>query len=175
MADDQTKSPTVASAATPPSKPATGTDTVTVACRIPNGIGFDLQAWETAYEPILGGGQREIRIARPTGERVTLRGPGPAVQAMRRGQEIDHVPVGGYALTQGVPREHWEKVEKDYADHPALVNHLVFAAKNDAAASDEARATRGVRTGLEGIDPDKPGLRTGIRSVERAQRAGEAA
>lgn len=155
--------------------PATGTDTVTVACRMPGGLIFDLCEMVEDYEPVLGGGQRKIMKANPLEVRVVLRGPARSMQAMRLGLEVEQPLAGGYALTSGVPREHWEKIERDYKTHPALANGLVFACKNDLDAMAEARNRRGTETGMEGIDPDDPGKRTGIRSVTRGERPGAAA
>ncbi len=154
-----------------PSAPATGTDTVTVACKVPNGLIFPLCDMREDYEPVMGGGQKKIMKAWPTGVRVVLRGPAFDLQAMRRGQTMENPLAGGFALTPGIPREQWEKIKRDYADHPALVNGLVFATKSDTDAIAEARTRHDVETGLEGIDPDNPAKRTGIRSVTRAERA----
>ncbi len=161
--------PTVAS------QPVTGTQTLTVACKIPNGIMFDLYDMIDDFEPLLGGGQRPIKRAEPLGIRVSLRGPARDLQAMRAGEYVENPLAGGYALTVGVPRDQWEKIERDYKDHPALVNKLVFAAKNDMDAISEARDYRSIETGYEAIDPDNPQKKTGIRSVSRAERPSAAA
>lgn len=159
-----------------PAKPATGTDTVTVACKVPGGLIFDLCEMVDDYEPVMGGGQKKVKKAAPTGVRVVLAGPAREQQAMRRGLNGDGSTLaGGYALTSGVPREHWEKIERDYRDLPAFVNGLVFAQKSDVAAMSEARNRRELTTGMEGIDPENPGKRTGIRSITRAEKPAAAA
>lgn len=159
----------------PASRPATGTDTVTVACKVPNGIEFGLYVMVEDQEPIMGGGWKTVKKANPTGETVRLRGPGPALAAMRRGVEPSESLAAGFALTPGIPREHWEKVRRDYADHPAIVNGLVFATDSDVDAMAEARNRRSVETGLEGIDPDNPAKRTGIRQITKGETPNAAA
>lgn len=159
----------------PPTAPVSGTETVTVACKIPAGIIFDLCTLVDDYEPVLGGGKREIKRAEPTGVRVSLRGPARDLQAMRAGQYVENPLAGGYALNPGIPAEHWAKVERDYASHPALLNRLVFAQKSDQSAIAEARNLHQVESGFEGIDPANPAKRTGMRSVTQAARPASAA
>jgi hypothetical protein len=162
------EAPGVMRRASEPTKPVAGTDTVTVACKLGPGVTFALFEMIDSWEPVLGGGQKPIKVASPLGISYTFRGPAKDIQAMRRGTPSENPLAGGYALTPGIPREHWEKIARDYRDHPAIANRLVFAASGEFDAMSEARNLHLVETGLEGIDPDNPGKRTGIRSITRA-------
>lgn len=158
-----------------PSKPTSGTDTVCVACKVGPGITFGLYEMIDDWEPVMGGGQKAIKKASALGISYTFRGPAQDIQLMRRGTPGENPLAGGFALTSGIPREHWEKIAHDYRDHPAIANGLVFATKNELDAMTEARTRGSLTTGLEGIDPDNPGKRTGVRAVTRAERPGAAA
>lgn len=104
------------------SQPATGTATVTVGCKIPNGLHLDLG-----------------------GKRVTL-----------NGSHSSRV-IGGYGLTEGVPADFFEAWLQTYADSPAVTNGLVFAQENAADVRAQALDQADIRTGLEPLDPTKPG------------------
>jgi hypothetical protein len=158
----------------PPSAnpPVTGCDSVTVACKIPAGIVFPLGKMVPFREPMMGGFGLEITKFEPAtnGEvpvEVRLRGPAKDLFAMRRGKGEFEPIVGGYALTSGIPREHWEWVLEHYKHHPAILNGLVFAQKNEREAAAQAKDQRTLTSGLEGIDPDNPQKRTGIRNITK--------
>lgn len=155
----------------PPTAPASGTDTVTVACKLPSGISFALGEMVEDYEPVMGGGQKAVKRFAPSGDAVVLRGPARTMQAMRHGTYPDSPLAGGYALNPGIKREHWEQVERNYKAHPALVNGLVFARRDDSAAIAEARNLHLVETGFEGIDPADPAKKTGMKAIQAAPRA----
>ena len=158
----------------PPTAPATGTATVTVACKIPAGISFALGEMVDDFEPVMGGGQKAVRRFEPSGVVVVLRGPARDLAAMKAGKYIEGL-AGGFTLNPGIRQDYWEKVLRDYHDHPAIRNQLVFAKVNTDATMSEARNLAKVETGFEGIDPNDPAKRTGIRSVTRAERPGAAA
>lgn len=104
------------------SKPETGTATVTVGCKIPNGLHLDLG-----------------------GKRITLNGSSSSLV------------IGGYGLTEGVPAEFFEAWMKAYADSPAVTNGLVFAQEKAADARAQALDQAEIKTGLEPLNPNKPG------------------
>lgn len=103
-------------------QPATGTATVTVGCKLPNGLHLDLGD-----------------------KRVTLNGANSA--------RI----VGGYGITEGVDAAFFEAWKKTYADSPAVKNGLVFAHGKTGDVEAQAREQAEIRTGLEPLDPEKPG------------------
>lgn len=153
-----------------PSRPATGTDTVTVACKISNGLVLRLYEMAEVGEAVFGGGERTIKKAFQVGEDVVLRGCALEQDSLRAGRMPGYPHVGGYALTSGVSREFWEKWLEQNKDLPAVKNHLVFADENLNNATDMAREREEVQSGYEGIDPADPSKRTGIRAVSPADR-----
>lgn len=102
--------------------------TVTVACKLPNGLHLD-----------------------HAGKRVTLNG----------GHHKD--AVAGHGLTT-VDKDFWDawlKAHEWY--HPVKQGH-VFAHGQEASARDKAKERAEVKTGFEGINPQKPG--PGIEPVK---------
>src|ERR1700674_2110839 len=91
--------------------------TVTVACKLPNGLLIQLFEPYSVQVPILGGGTREELRHRRVGETYHIRGPiAPFGQVPKT--EI----AAGYALNTGVPRDLWEKWLEKKA-HSALVRN----------------------------------------------------
>lgn len=64
--------------------------------------------------------------------------------------------VGGYGLTPNVDADWFEDWMAGNLDHPAVKNNIIFA-NTPAQAADEAKEKKGVKTGLEPVDPDNPG------------------
>lgn len=64
--------------------------------------------------------------------------------------------VGGYGLTEGVDKDaffNWLEVHKE---QPYVKRELVFAQENTRNAKAKAKENKDVKSGLEGLDPDKP-------------------
>ena len=120
---------------------ATG-ETVTVACKLPNGLHLDLRD-----------ANGEVR-------RVTLRGSGDARRMESGGQFVSshgNRVSEGFGLTPGVSKEFWEAWEAQYrkANYEPLVRGLIFAVPKLDSAAAMAREKAEIKTGLEPIDPAK--------------------
>jgi hypothetical protein len=102
--------------------------TVTVACKLPNGLHLDLKGRD----------------------RVTVRGP-----AVEWGKAP--IAVGGYALTPDVDADHWAAWLALYKDAPFVKNRYIFAFPKPADATSAALEMKDEKCGLEPLDPDKPG------------------
>ncbi len=111
--------------------------------------------------------KRAVRI----GEPIVIRGNVLNVVDLRGGWMPDYPHVGGYALTSGVPRDFWDKWLEQHADDPVVKNGLIFAHASIDGASGEAREKKAIESGFEGIDPDNPSKKTGIRAVTKGERA----
>ncbi|CUJ66514.1 hypothetical protein NAT65_26045 [Achromobacter xylosoxidans] len=97
--------------------------TVTVACKLPNGLILDIPG---AKEPVvLNGANHPDAIA-------------------------------GHGLTE-VPADFWEAWTKLYPDFQPLKKELIFAQGGERSAISKAKERKGEKSGLEGLDPDKPG------------------
>jgi hypothetical protein len=128
---------------------ATATRTVTVACKIPNGILLRTFHPEMEKEQTPNG-VRDIQVFRPDPEVFHVKGP-----ALPFGKTpIGFTLEGGYALTRGIPEDFWTKWVEQNADLDALKNGLIFACRTQQEAAQEAHSMRKVKSGLEPLDPD---------------------
>lgn len=146
-------------------------NTVTIACNLPNGI--VLSGWKMVdtLQPIQGGGSRSVMEARLDEELGTFAIKGNKVVV---GMPTSHL-VGGYAITRGVPLALWENWSHHFRDSPLIKNHCVFAHEKQDEVKAMARGEfRGTKSGLEPIDPENPGAKTGIRRIKRENREEEA-
>lgn len=129
--------------------------TVTVACKLPNGLHLRLFNMETYNEPVMGGGTREAKRAVQNGGRVTLNG---------FSHRFDKAPewgiVGGYGITHGVDADFFKEWVAQNADSNLVKNKIVFAHGQEASIKSMAVEHKAVKSGMERLDPDN--LPTGI-------------
>lgn len=143
---------------------ATGTDTVTVACNIPNGL--ILQVYDVEkVEHVLPNG-RSIKENQCTLDveagQWALMGPvnRSALAATGRNEHLPDdyrlipgdAPDTGYALTYGIPRDFWERWLEDNKGGPLIKGHHVFAASSESRAIGEAKEHRESKSGLQGLN-----------------------
>ena len=169
---DEKSTLTLSSAAKPqPVPPKRSGETVTVACKTPNGLILRVFDMVPEYEQVMGGGNREVKVARQTGDPVVLNGNTVDPARTSRGEYPEHQIVGGYALTPGVSRDFWERWLAENKSHPAVLNGLVFAHGTEAAARDQARDGAKLKSGLEPIDPEHPAAKIpGGSNIQRGDR-----
>lgn len=121
--------------------------TVTVGCKIPNGIILRAFKLESRQELLLGGGSREIKVAAPHGAPIKINGPG-RLDRVVRGPEFS-----GYALTHNVDADVWDAWKEANKDGELVRNELVIAHAKQQEVSAVARANDTRKTGLEPMDP----------------------
>lgn len=131
-------------------KPQRSGQTVTVACKLPNGM--ILQHWkmQTFHDPVLGGGHREVQRSVEDGAPIKVHGP-----AVPFGLVPKFLIVGGYALTTGVSKDFWDKWLHQNRNHDSVVNRCIFAMPTMDAAQGQADDLTDVQSGLQPIVPDK--------------------
>ena len=124
--------------------------TVTVACKMPNGIVIHRERPSIRRVPVLGGGIIE--------EKSFERVPGSEVMIFGTARPLGAAPrtrtVGGYALTANVPKDTWDQWYEAHKDLPAIVNGLIYAMESVEDAAAEARDNAKIRSGLEPMLPD---------------------
>jgi hypothetical protein len=123
-------------------------NTVTVACKMPHGMLLRLFVFEDHNELVLGGGMKTIKRAVQVGEMVRLNG-----YAVPHGQERITPVAGGFGLTV-VDAEFMEKWMEDNQDLDAVKNGLIFVHESNEMAVGQAKEYKGLRNGLEPLDPD---------------------
>lgn len=131
-----------------PAATATGTETVTVACKYPAGLLLRLFHMEEAQEPVLGGGWRTVKKAVQSGQTIRINGPAKRVE-----EALPWQVLGGYALTPGVPADFWAEWLQQNADSELVKNGLIFASERREMAEGEAREKVEIKSGLEPLDP----------------------
>ena len=138
----------------PPSKPATGTDTVVIACKIPQGITISRYVWDEIAEPSASGISRQVKISRELeGSEFVIRGPNASLPSMSpAGIYPTLVNSGGYALTPGVPGDLWDAWYEANRNSDIVRRRLVFCASDENRARDEGREMQDARTGLEPLE-----------------------
>lgn len=138
---------------TSPPSPANSTETVCIACKMPNGLQLVLHREEEYDEPMFGGGTKRVKRFLPIPDtEVVLRGPGRSISMMPADQ-VDQFAPGGYGLTPGVPRSWWENWLSRNRDSHIVRNKIVFASADTPRAAAQAREQREVQSGLQPVDP----------------------
>lgn len=105
---------------------STGTATVSVGCKLPNGIHMDF-----------------AQPGKPL-QRFTLRGSNSARV------------IGGYGITENVPKNYFDRWMEQNKHHPAVENSLIFAMPNTASLKAKALEHRELQHGFEPVNPKKP-------------------
>lgn len=93
------------------------------------------------------------------GQTVRFNGPNPDLPAQD----------GGYGLTPDVDATWFADWASKHSDFPPLANGLIFAAGDLDKAKAQAKEQTGVKSGLEGLDPDKPA--EGLEPTDEQKRA----
>lgn len=115
--------------------PSATRDTVSVGCKLPNGMHLDIGR---EGEPI---------------ERVTLKG----INSLTEGALIrPAAKFGEYAVTKNVPKEFFEHWMSTHQNHPAVKNHLIFSHAQEESVKDMGEEFSEVKHGFEPLDPNKP-------------------
>jgi hypothetical protein len=126
------------------------TGTVTVACKLPNGLILRLFKMHDIREQTPTG-VRISQQARQEGQSYTVRGP-----RIPFGQLPNFMIIGDYALTPNIPRDFWEEWSRQNEELDCVKNKLIYAHEKQDHVADWAKDHAGTISGLEPIDPEKP-------------------
>jgi hypothetical protein len=128
---------------------AAAADTVTIACKLPNGFFMTIHKLEKYSVPVLGGGTRDESRAVPLNDPIRIKGP-----AAPQGVSPRAPVIGGYALTSGVPKDVADKWFEENKSSAMVKNRVVFVAKTDDAARGIAKDQADLTSGMERLNPD---------------------
>jgi orotidine-5'-phosphate decarboxylase len=143
---------------------ATGTDTVTVACNLPNGLILQLYDVEKVQQTLPSGKvfEENVSTLRPDLGRWALNGVvnRSALAATGREDRLPEdyrlipgiAPDTGFALTPGIPRDFWERWLEDNKGSPLVTGRHVFAAPSEARAVGQAKEFKEVKSGFQGLN-----------------------
>lgn len=136
---------------------------VTVALKHPAGIYLQLYEMVEKDQLTAGGTFRSVKESVPVGERIRLNGTAHPFGAIP-----DYRIVAGYALTEGVDKEFFDKWMEQNKLSSLVKNELIFAYESAADTAAQASDGANVRSGLEPLaqsgDPRAP------RRIETAER-----
>lgn len=127
--------------------PATGTATVTVACKVLNGMRCRIHKLTNVTVVGMGSTRTEKQWLE-TEKEFILAGPAHAQNEGPR-----HVVSSGFALTHGVPKDLWDEWIGQNKDLPAVKAGLIIAYEDPAKVKDAAKERKGIKTGLERVNP----------------------
>lgn len=129
-------------------------ETVTVACKLSMGLVMHLDEMIDRIEPLFGGGYHTVKVAQKmvddNGEPITYR-LNPARVPVGMTEPPAWLIAGGYSLTPGIPKDFWDRWAEQ--NKPLVSKGFVFAASSTERAQARANEQRGLRTGLEPLDP----------------------
>jgi hypothetical protein len=146
---------------------SSSSDSVTVACKIPNGL--ILRVFKMVERPESGPlHSRTVKVSEQVGDSITIHGP-----AYATGSLPTYTIIGGYALTSNVPREFYETWQEQNKDSTFVQNKLVFAYESHDHAVGQAKELEKKKSGLEPIDPEE--LPRAFRGIKRFNAKEEAA
>ncbi len=142
-------------------EPVTGTDTVTVACKLPHGLVLKLYEPAKQFVPVPGGGIREEEVMKPVeGAEITVAG-----NAFRQDTSPRFEGMNNFALTRGVPKDFWDTWVRQNRRAKYVTGGFIFAyedRKIEGATKERMR----LQTGLERVDPNNIPARMGGSKVK---------
>jgi hypothetical protein len=122
--------------------------TVTVACKIPNGLVLQVYEFETISVPVMTGGVKDMKIAKALPWQHKINGP-----ARKLGQDAPYQIIHGAALTHGVDADRFAQWMEQYKDADIVRNGLIFAQAKAGDTIAQANDHRNEKSGFEPIDP----------------------
>lgn len=135
--------------------------TVTVACKLPNGLLLRVFQKVQDTELVMGGGARTIERYEQVGDTVKINGVAVAFGKMPTCEM-----AGGYALTHGVDTEFWSVWFEQNKSSMLVKNKIIFGFESPERAKRHAEANLKVKSGLEPLDPFNPPQ--GLRQIKPA-------
>lgn len=144
----------------------TGTATVCVACKLPQGHRARLHKWVENKVVNAAGMEQTVRQSVPTGVEYVFKGN---AHEQTEGPRVEN--AGGYGLTFGIPLDFWEAWKEQHKDLDLVRDRLIFAHEARSHAIGIAKDQREIQTGLSRIDPRKK-VKSGGVTVEVAEGSG---
>ena len=141
--------------------------TVSVACKMPNGVILRLYDFVDSFEQILGagGGMRKTQIARrrPIPD-VVLKGF--ALPRNNGHEAFDANVQHGCGLTHNVDASFWEEWLTQNADSDLIKNGIVFSQTKVETIKSEAKERAEQKSGLEPLNPETKHIAGEERQVD---------
>ena len=123
--------------------------TMTVACKIPNGLILRVFVPETYSVPVMAGGVKEVTRSRPTEWAQKINGP-----ARKLGQDTAHTIIHGAGLTHGVDADLFALWLEQNKRSDYVLKGLVFGHEKANNTIAQAQEHRDEKSGMEPVDPN---------------------
>jgi hypothetical protein len=124
-------------------------ETITVACKLPNGVVLRIFDKVPHKEPIMGGGFQETWQAIEV-DRIELKGWWQSFGRHKPQQNVE----GTYALTHGVPKDKYLRWLSENKESHLVKNGIVFGTdKADHVEKKAAEQDKDTKSGAEPLDP----------------------
>lgn len=131
----------------PARQPSSAGAKVTVACKLPHGLRIRAFTFGSEHEQVMGGGSREVKIARATGEAILIHGVAHPFGV------VPPCPIiGGYAITHGVDKDTWDNWYEHNKHTDMVRNKMVFAYDEGKQSHVEGEAKENAER-LSGLEP----------------------
>lgn len=130
--------------------------TVCIGCKLPAGLILELDNITTVATPMSGG--REVPVHAPSGKKFEIIGSKANEENSPQHRLLEEGTARvafGYGMTD-IPADFWEAWSTQHKGFPPLELGQIFAVQNSRDAAGEAKNRKALKTGLEGMDPDKP-------------------
>lgn len=129
--------------------------TVTIACKLPNGLILKVYDMVEMDEPVMGGPPRRKKEARQIGEPVTIKG-----NSVPMNVQLETPFQNSYALTHNVDAEFWERWYEQNKTSAIVRNGLIYASDKALNVQAFTKEHKDVRSGFERMaqagDPRSP-------------------
>lgn len=137
--------------------------TISVACKVPNGLVLQVFTSTEAQEPVMGGGYKKIMQAH-VAWRHKVNGP-----AVPEGRGSPYPIFYDYALTHGVDADHFAKWLEQNKDSDVVKHGFIKAHLKPSELEAHAKDHADVKTGLERVNRrDLPAEFKGKQKIETA-------
>lgn len=126
-------------------------ETITIGCKLPNGIILKIFEMKSKSEAVMGGGMRDVLMAHDTGKSIKLNGN--SFDQLKGPGDVQIVKGTGFALTMGVDKALWDAWYKMNSDCDLIKNGLIFAQEKKENVSANAKDHKSVVSGFERLNP----------------------
>lgn len=115
-------------------------ETITVGCKLPHGLQIPLGSLE---DTTVDG--KQVKMFRPNGRHITL-----------NGYHAKEASAFGVGITDGVDAAEFRAWAEKHREFAPLARGLIFEVKRPSDAPAAAKERADLKSGFEGLDPEKP-------------------
>lgn len=130
--------------------------TVSIACKVPNGLLLRLFDMVEVDVPVMGGGTKTVKEGRPRaradGQEINIKINGPATPF---GVAPKCLIVGGYAITPNVDADIWAEWLSQNKSSDMVKAHMIYAHEKPEYANKMAVERKELQSGMHPLNPER--------------------